>query len=84
VPTAGSAALTLFVRAGCHLCEEARVLLDEMVGPDAYTTVDIETDDDLVARYVHRLPVLAVNGADRLEAPITRPDLEALVRDAQS
>ena len=66
----------LYSRDGCHLCEDAGVLLDEMIGRDAYTTVDIETDDDLLVRYAHRIPVLAVDGADRLELIITRPDLE--------
>ena len=79
MPTGGGPALTLFVRDGCHLCEEAGVLLDEMIGRDAYTAIDIEGDDALLARYGHRIPVLAVNGVDRLEAPISRADLEALL-----
>jgi hypothetical protein len=67
---------TLYVRTGCHLCEDASVLLDEMIGADAYDAVDIEADDDLLVRYAHRIPVLAIDGEDRLELVITRPDLE--------
>ncbi len=67
---------TLYVRAGCHLCEDASVLLDEMIGADAYDAVDIEADDDLLVRYAHRIPVLAVDGEDRLELILTRPDIE--------
>jgi hypothetical protein len=70
---------TLFVRHGCHLCEEAGVLLDDMLGTDGWDAVDIETDDDLLVRYAHRIPVLAVDGTDRLELIITRPDLEAVL-----
>jgi Glutaredoxin-like domain (DUF836) len=66
---------TLYVRDGCHLCEEASVLLDDMLGTDEWDAVDIETDDDLLLRYAHRIPVVAVNGEDRLELMITRPDL---------
>jgi hypothetical protein len=29
------------------------------------------------------VPVIAVEGRDRLEAPITGPDIEALVREAE-
>jgi hypothetical protein len=65
----------LYVRRGCHLCEEASVLLDDMLGTDGWDAVDIETDDALLVRYAHRIPVLAVEGADRLELIITRPDL---------
>jgi hypothetical protein len=68
---------TLYVRNGCHLCEDAGVLLDAMLGPDAWDAVDIESDDDLLVRYAHRIPVLAVDGQDRLELIITRPDVEA-------
>jgi hypothetical protein len=70
----------LYARPGCHLCEEVGVSLDEMLGPGRYDTVDIETDDDLLVRYGHRIPVVAVDGVDRLEAPIDGPDLRALVR----
>ena len=48
-----------------------------MLGSDGWDAVDIETDDDLLVRYAHRIPVLAVDGEDRLELIITRPDLEA-------
>jgi hypothetical protein len=71
----------LYGRDGCHLCEDAGVLLDEMIGRDAYTAVDIETDDDLLVRYAHRIPVLAVDGIDRLELILTRPDVLALLAD---
>jgi hypothetical protein len=70
---------TLYVRLGCHLCDEARVLLDDMLGTDGWDAVDIETDDDLLLRYAHRIPVLAVNGTDQLELTITRPDLEEVL-----
>jgi hypothetical protein len=65
----------LFVRAGCHLCEEAGVLLDDMLGTDGWDAVDIETDDDLLVRYGHRIPVLVVDGTERAELVITRPDI---------
>ena len=70
---------TLFVRHGCHLCEEAGVLLDDMLGTDGWDAIDIETDDDLLVRYAHRIPVLVVDGTERAELIITRPDvLDAL------
>ena len=71
---------TLYVRHACHLCEDASVLLDSMLGTDGWDAVDIEADDDLLVRYAHRIPVLAFDGEDRLELMITRPDLEAVLR----
>lgn len=74
--------MILYEREGCHLCEEARALLDAMLGPDRYARIDIETDDDLILRYGFRIPVVALDGEDRLEAPITGPDLRALLAGA--
>lgn len=74
----GPLRLILYERDGCHLCEEARVLLDEMLGMDRYARVDIEADDDLVVRYGFRIPVITLDGVDRLEAPIGREDVRAL------
>ena len=68
----------LYVRDGCHLCDDASVLLDEMLGEDAWEAVDIGRDDDLLLRYAHRIPVLVVDRAERAEMLITRPDLEAV------
>ena len=70
---------TLYVRDGCHLCEEAALLLDDMLGTDGWDAVEIDADDDLLVRYAHRIPVLVVAGKERLELIITRPDLEAVL-----
>jgi len=72
---------TLYVRDGCHLCEDAGVLLDQMLGTDGWDAIDIAADDDLLVRYAHRIPVLVVEGEERAELMITRPDVEdALAR----
>lgn len=73
--------MTLYERDGCHLCDESRVLLDEMLGSEGYARIDIEADDALVLRYGFRVPVIGVDGIDRLEAPITAPDLHALLAE---
>ncbi|HEY8180426.1 MAG TPA: glutaredoxin family protein [Candidatus Limnocylindria bacterium] len=76
--------VVLYERAECHLCEEARQMLDELVGSDRYDRVDIDTSDELVIRYGFRVPVLAVDGVDRLEAPMTEPDLRDLAAELGS
>ena len=72
--------MTLYERRDCHLCEEARQVLDALIGPDRYDRVDIDASDELVVRYGFRVPVVAVDGVDRLEAPMTEVDLRSLVR----
>ena len=55
--------LTLYSRAGCHLCE---LLLEDLLprirGRADVTVVDIDTDTDLVRAYGLRVPVLAAAG----------------------
>ena len=71
--------VTLYERRDCHLCEEARRLMDALIGPDRYERVDIDASDELVLRYGFRVPVVAVDGVDRLEAPMTAEDLRSLL-----
>jgi glutaredoxin len=57
--------VTLYTRPGCHLCEEAREAilgLREEVPPFELSEVNIERDDGLLARYLERIPVVAVDG----------------------
>ena len=71
--------VTLYERRDCHLCAEARQVLDALLGPDRYERVDIDASDELVVRYGFRVPVVAVDGVDRHEAPLTADDLRALI-----
>lgn len=75
--------LVLYVRPNCHLCADAGVLLDELVGAGEYRVIDVEADDQLLPRYIGRVPVVALNGTDRLEAPITGPDVAGLLAELE-
>ena len=58
-------AVTLYTRPGCHLCDEARqaiVGLRDELPPFELREVNIEQDEDLMRRYLERIPVVAVDG----------------------
>jgi glutaredoxin len=57
--------LVLYGRAGCHLCDDARALLERIGEP--FAEVDIETDDALLAAYLERIPVVAVDGEEAFD-----------------
>lgn len=76
--------VVLYERPGCHLCEDAAGLLDELIGPDRYDHVDIEADDDLLVRYGHRIPVITIDGVERLELLISAPEVRALAAELDS
>jgi Ni2+-binding GTPase involved in maturation of urease and hydrogenase len=58
--------VTLYTRPGCHLCDEARAVLERLQRhtPFAIEEVDITTDDALHRRYLERIPVIALAGAE--------------------
>lgn len=66
--------LLLYRRAGCHLCDEARTILDALLAERAAAglpipsveEVDIEADPLLEHRYASTVPVLEFDGR-RLE-----------------
>jgi len=74
--------VVLYARAGCHLCDEARAVIEAVRArsPFAFEEVDIEADDELVRDYGIRIPVVTVDGVERFEIAVDAGDLEALVR----
>jgi glutaredoxin len=57
--------LVLYGRPGCHLCDAARAVLERLGEP--FAEVDIETDDVLLAAYLERIPVVAVDGEEAFD-----------------
>lgn len=63
--------LTLIGKPGCHLCDDARAAIDEVVAdflsrhPSAHIVrieKDINTDAALATKYRDEIPVLLING----------------------
>jgi glutaredoxin len=71
--------VTLYSRPGCHLCDDAREALERVQARAPFTLqeVDIETDDALHARYLERIPVVALDGEELFDYFV---DETALVR----
>ncbi|CAB4337078.1 unannotated protein [freshwater metagenome] len=71
--------VTLYQRAGCHLCEIALAQLSEIkrVHDFELTQVDIESSDELHALYLERIPVIALGGVELYDFEIDRADLES-------
>jgi glutaredoxin len=74
------ATVVVYSRPGCHLCEEA---LAQIVAlhEDGYRfelhEVDIESHDLLLRRYLERIPVVEVDGAEVSELVLDRDALKA-------
>jgi glutaredoxin len=57
--------LVLYSRPGCHLCDDARVVIERVGAP--YSEIDITTDDALHAAYLERIPVVVLDGIELFE-----------------
>lgn len=55
--------VTLYSKAGCHLCDEARDMLDEIAAQVPYdlTEIDIRKDLGIFELYRYRIPVILLN-----------------------
>jgi glutaredoxin len=57
--------VVLYGRPDCHLCDEARAGLEGLRAQGLafeLKEVDIESDDELLRRYLERIPVVEVSG----------------------
>ncbi len=72
--------VTFYTKAGCHLCEQAREMLDNIAAEIDYelTEIDIRSDPALFEQYRYRIPVIIINTTYVVEGRIEysqEPDL---------
>jgi hypothetical protein len=72
--------VVLYAREGCHLCDEARTVIERMRGraPGAFTLEerDIDGDEALFRAYLERIPVVTIDGEEAFELFVDEPELE--------
>jgi glutaredoxin len=59
------ARVTLYSRPGCHLCDDARAVVEQICAElgESYVEISIDDDPDLRRRYGEEIPVTLVDGA---------------------
>jgi glutaredoxin len=69
--------VTLYGRPGCHLCDDAREALQRVRRAHPFTLEeqDIECDDDLLRRYLERIPVICLDGDELYDFFVDEHDL---------
>jgi glutaredoxin len=74
--------VTLYGRDGCHLCDDALAILERIRAeePFALEVVDIERDPALHARYLERIPVIALDGDELFDYFVDERALLARLR----
>ena len=70
-------ALTLYGQDGCHLCDDARAVLQRVRAEVGFSLkeVDITTDERLHRTYLERIPVLTIDGRVEFELFVDEAEL---------
>ncbi|MGH2493996.1 MAG: glutaredoxin family protein [Ktedonobacteraceae bacterium] len=70
--------VTFYTKAGCHLCEEARDMLEDIAALTNFelTEIDIRSNPTTFEKYRYRIPVIIVDNEEHiLEGRIEFRDL---------
>jgi len=69
--------VTLYTRAGCHLCEEARQVIDAVRTRAAFEleVLDIDADPLLQRLYNEEVPVIAIDGVKAFKYRVSSGEL---------
>ena len=69
--------VTFYTKVGCHLCEEARDMLDDIAAQTEYelTEIDIRSNPEVFEEYRYRIPVIIIDNKTVIEGRIEFRDL---------
>ncbi|HZN35868.1 MAG TPA: glutaredoxin family protein [Pirellulaceae bacterium] len=74
--------VVLYTRQGCHLCDDARSLLERYgLKP---SLVDIDADPQLRVRYTECVPVVEIDGRERFRGRVNEVLLRRLLAGQDS
>lgn len=75
--------VTLFMKPGCYLCDEAYDQLEELLSSVTFEieTVDIRSSPELYERFRSFIPVVEVGDQTFKEGPFTRQVLDLILRE---
>jgi len=74
---AGKPKVTLYTRAGCCLCEDAKRVLEAARGLASFDLdeIDIDSNAELRQAYNDEVPVIAINGSKAFKYRVTEQEL---------
>ena len=69
--------VTLYTRVGCHLCDEAKKVLEgaRAKTPFELEALDIDLDPELCRLYNEEVPVIAIDGVKAFKYRVTEGEL---------
>jgi len=80
----GPRVITLYTRPGCHLCEEAKALIEPLLSESGATLREVNIDDDaeLTRRYGTDIPVVFIGARKAAKHRVDPVKFRRQLRDA--
>jgi len=77
-----SVQVDVYSRPGCHLCDEAKAVVDQVQKRLGFKVrvINIETDPALEKHYGEQVPVIAINGQNTFQYRVDAAELENRVK----
>jgi glutaredoxin len=74
--------IDIYSRPGCHLCDEAKEVVERVRVrfPFSLRVINIETDPELETRYGEQIPVVFINGNKAFKYHVDEAELEKKVK----
>lgn len=76
--------VVIYSRPGCHLCEEAKKVIEASGYRGEYTLeeINIESDAELLRRYRFDIPVITINGVEAFRHRLTADQFRQKLKQA--
>jgi glutaredoxin len=76
--------VVIYSRPGCHLCEEAKKIIEASGYRGEYTLeeINIESDAGLLRRYRFDIPVITINGEEAFRHRLTAHEFRQRLKQA--
>lgn len=76
----------IYSRPGCHLCEEAKKVIEASGYRGEYTLeeINIESDAELLRRYRYDVPVIMINGKEAFRHRVAAQEFLEKMKQASS
>ena len=76
----------IYSRPGCHLCDEAKMVIRNSGCSEHFTLeeINIESDDELLRKYKYDIPVVMIDGVEAFRHRVDTEKFRAIVLDGVS
>ena len=76
--------VVIYSRPGCHLCEEAKKVIEASGYRGEYTLeeINIESDAELLRRYRFDIPVITINGVEAFRHRVTADEFRQRLKQS--